>query len=585
MYTKAITTDSSNAKKFSLTQFQQSSKTIRLNSLPTTVSQVITEVQEKVTEESGYLEYLKGKEEEVQTLLRFIKAANYNVDLAVNNLKTCWGLRKKYKPEQLRATDVFLLKSSWVKKGVGVFGGFDKEMRPSVIIFPALHDNKSDSRKQFHTGKKEKRGTTWRGKVPEVPKGEIKTLFWVIESLISKMPTGVDQFVVIFDFTGAGFSRNWDNAMVEFLKLLYICYPQRVGHIVVINTNVMWDVAYRYLKSCGSGVPKSLKPKLTLVRGNKTWRIRLFSLFSRSQLPVEYGGVLTGILSSQQREILSISGRISQPNGPTPRSLVSSALKSSNDLFGDVKTGKIYQPIKKSKDENFNDRGSTPVLELSKHDQNAKEKEVEKEEKGKDKDKQEEKESEHKSGFTEKKKGYKRKEYDKKSCKEVETKKLETGRRSNSASLSRTKSKEKDKLKTKKEKEKEKEKEEREKDQKPGFTERNKPYKSMTTKLSRKKPILTKAQTKRSKSVMPTERVKMRSTTLSNKLADSPSMIIDSRDREKYPWEVDYSELTFLDELVYGEDCGTFVMEWRNGQSLLCTLAWISCCCQEVESC
>lgn len=101
--------------------------------------------------------------------------------------------------------------SSWVAKGSGCFGGFDKEGRPSVFAFPALHKT-ADTDEQvrsttLHTTKCTTVVLTHSLTHTSQVKLDRKTLCYLIESLVAKMGAGVVSATVVVDFTGTSLQK------------------------------------------------------------------------------------------------------------------------------------------------------------------------------------------------------------------------------------------------------------------------------------------------------------------------------------------------------------------------------------------
>ncbi|KAL6053226.1 guanylate cyclase [Balamuthia mandrillaris] len=229
-----------------------------------------------------------SQEEQISTLYRFLKAKSWIVPKAKKALLEHWTWRAEERPDLI--TEEELQGHVWFKNGLGTFGGFDKENRPSIIFFPALH-------------------MPFFG--PEDVELNTKTVRWILETLTRRLPAGVSKWTVIVDFTGStlqivreGELKVWKENAEQIRRH----YPERLGQIIVLNPNFLQVIISKLIHRKNH----LSEGKVTVLRGRKTYVEKLYKFFDPEQLPLQYGGCLD-CLTKNQIKLLVQAGRAASP--------------------------------------------------------------------------------------------------------------------------------------------------------------------------------------------------------------------------------------------------------------------------------
>ncbi|KAL6044793.1 Protein kinase domain-containing protein [Balamuthia mandrillaris] len=229
-----------------------------------------------------------SQEEQISTLYRFLKAKSWIVPKAKKALLEHWTWRAEERPDLITEEEV--QGHVWFKNGLGTFGGFDKENRPSIIFFPALH-------------------MPFFG--PEDVELNTKTVRWILETLTRRLPAGVSKWTVIVDFTGStlqivreGELKVWKENAEQIRRH----YPERLGQIIVLNPNFLQVIISKLIHRKNH----LSEGKVTVLRGRKTYVEKLYKFFDPEQLPLQYGGCLD-CLTKNQIKLLVQAGRAATP--------------------------------------------------------------------------------------------------------------------------------------------------------------------------------------------------------------------------------------------------------------------------------
>ncbi|KAJ3247610.1 hypothetical protein HDU78_003723 [Chytriomyces hyalinus] len=211
-----------------------------------------------------------------ECLLLFLKAAKFDLDVAVSRLAATMQWRRDFRPTEIDPAVV----GPHCKFGDQFLTGFDKHGRPIMYTRP----------KHGYLHNKD-------------PEGSIRYSLLLIEKAIKIMPKGVTKLTVITDFEGSTMFNGFASAIyLKFLNILATHYPERLGVAICIRPT--WYLSFLYGVIAPFMDPIT-KKKLVFIKDASQsaskppamdndevggWRDSIFEFVDVDQLRGEYGG-------------------------------------------------------------------------------------------------------------------------------------------------------------------------------------------------------------------------------------------------------------------------------------------------------
>ncbi|EFC49514.1 hypothetical protein NAEGRDRAFT_78034 [Naegleria gruberi] len=197
------------------------------------------------------------------SLLRFLRARDYDLNKAEKLMNSCLEWRRTFKPDEITAKELEDESSS----GKLFQRGFDKNNRPIIYMFPA-RENSTDYEKN------------------------IKLLVYTMERAVDAMPEGVEQMTWIIDFNGYT-TRNAPPFSVakQTLSILNECYPERLGACFMVDTPFIFNIFWRAISPFINPVTKN---KIHFVNGKESEKAKIFGKhIDLAQIDTTWGGTST----------------------------------------------------------------------------------------------------------------------------------------------------------------------------------------------------------------------------------------------------------------------------------------------------
>ncbi|KAF5197694.1 Phosphatidylinositol transfer protein [Thalictrum thalictroides] len=145
--------------------------------------------------------------------------------------------------------------------------GFDKKGRPLVVVLHGKHVS-----------------TSGKENLDELK----RFLVYSLDKICARMSNGQEQFSIIGDYNGWGYSNCDLNGTPTMLKILQEYYPETLGQVYLINQpyifRTIWKIVSPFVRS-------NTKKKMVFV-DSKEITSRLLQDIDEDQLPEIYGGKL-----------------------------------------------------------------------------------------------------------------------------------------------------------------------------------------------------------------------------------------------------------------------------------------------------
>ncbi|GFQ06694.1 random slug protein 5 [Phtheirospermum japonicum] len=194
------------------------------------------------------------------SILRYLRARNWNVKKAVKMLKASLKWRLEYKPEEIRWDDVAveaetgkIYRSSYK----------DKYGRSVLVMRPRCQNSKSI-------------------------KGQIKYLVYCMENAILNLPQDQEQMVWLIDFHGFNMSHISIKVTRETAHVLQEHYPERLGVAILYDApkifEPFWMVAKPFLE------PKTANKVKFAYSGDPNSKKIMDDLFDMALVESAFGG-------------------------------------------------------------------------------------------------------------------------------------------------------------------------------------------------------------------------------------------------------------------------------------------------------
>ncbi|GMI77232.1 hypothetical protein like AT1G22180 [Hibiscus trionum] len=154
------------------------------------------------------------------TIVRYLRARNWNVKKATKMLKETLKWRAEYKPEEIRWEEVAheaetgkIYRSNYV----------DKHGRTVLVMRPSCQNSKST-------------------------KGQIRHLVYCMENAVLNLPADQEQMVWLIDFNGFNLSHISLKVTRETSHVLQERYPERLGVAILYNPPKFFEPFWKVVK-------------------------------------------------------------------------------------------------------------------------------------------------------------------------------------------------------------------------------------------------------------------------------------------------------------------------------------------------
>eukprot|EP01080_Neovahlkampfia_damariscottae_P001901 gene1901-1041_t len=145
----------------------------------------------------------------ITTLIRYLRARDFNLDLSETLLRDTLKWREEFKPHEITASEM----ETEAKMGKIYIPGFDKYGRPIVVMRPSRETGASSYDVQ------------------------LKYLVYMLERACNLMSEGVHQLIWLIDFSDFSTSGAPPiSQCIETLKILANHFPERLAHCFFMDT-------------------------------------------------------------------------------------------------------------------------------------------------------------------------------------------------------------------------------------------------------------------------------------------------------------------------------------------------------------
>ncbi|KAG2687475.1 hypothetical protein I3760_09G052700 [Carya illinoinensis] len=194
------------------------------------------------------------------SILRFLRARNWNTKKACKMLKQTLKWRLEYKPEKIQWEDI----AHEAETGKAYMANyFDKFGRPVLIMRPGYQNTNSTS-------------------------GQIRYLVYCMEHAIKNLNLDQEQMVWLVDFQGWNTSRISMKVTRETAHILQDHYPERLGLAILYNPPKIFESFWTLVKPFIE--PKTFK-KVKFVYPNHPESQKIMEeLFDMDKLESKFGG-------------------------------------------------------------------------------------------------------------------------------------------------------------------------------------------------------------------------------------------------------------------------------------------------------
>ncbi|KAF9619757.1 hypothetical protein IFM89_009099 [Coptis chinensis] len=208
-----------------------------------------------------------SKEVDDMTLRRFLHARDLDNEKASSMFLKYLKWRREFVPNGTISESEI---SNDLAHKIFFLQGVDKYGHPIGVVFPGKH---------FPNGK--------------VGADQFKrTVVYFLDKLCLRMPRGQEQFTVIADLQGWGYSNCDIRAYIGAISILQDCYPERLGKLLLVNVPYIFMQAWKLICPI---IDKNTSKKIAFVEKKKMTSILLQDI-DKSQLPQVYGGHLQLVL-------------------------------------------------------------------------------------------------------------------------------------------------------------------------------------------------------------------------------------------------------------------------------------------------
>ncbi|XP_051130864.1 uncharacterized protein LOC127251273 isoform X2 [Andrographis paniculata] len=227
------------------------------NSLSSEVHQAkIKEVRKLIGTQSGKLDLFCSDE----TILRYLRARNWNVKKASKMLKATVKWRLEFKPEEIVWDDV----AKEAETGKIYRSKYkDKYGRPVLVMRPRCQNSKST-------------------------RGQIKHLVYCMENAIADLPEGEEQMVWLVDFRGFSMSNISAKATRETANILQDHYPERLCLAILYDPPKIFEPFWKIVKPFLD--PKTANKVRFVYSGDSSTSKFMEDMFNMEMVESAFGG-------------------------------------------------------------------------------------------------------------------------------------------------------------------------------------------------------------------------------------------------------------------------------------------------------
>ncbi|XP_004508888.1 uncharacterized protein [Cicer arietinum] len=219
------------ASTFSVrTKFVVRSSNLQLQMQPNHSRKLVLEVKEKLEKEHHSLPIGRNGRDDEDMILWFLKDRKFSVDEAISKLTKAIKWRQDFEVSKLTEESV----KDVAQTGKAYVHDFlDINDRPVLVVVAAKHFPKAQD-----------------------PADDERLCVFLIEKALSKLPTGKEQILGIFDLRGFG-TENADLKYLTFLfDVFYYYYPKRLSQVLFVDSpfvfKPIWQLIKPLLKSYAS---------------------------------------------------------------------------------------------------------------------------------------------------------------------------------------------------------------------------------------------------------------------------------------------------------------------------------------------
>ncbi|KAJ1563769.1 hypothetical protein HK405_000836, partial [Cladochytrium tenue] len=144
---------------------------------------------------------------DTRCILRYLRAAKWDVPGATARLRATLQWRREYRPTEISADEV----EPEALTGKEFLSGFDRQGRPLFFMVPARENTRAHDR-------------------------QLRFVVYNMERACALMPPGVEQVALVVDYENVSvMSSPPPSVAAKFLDILGSHYPERLGLAVVVN--------------------------------------------------------------------------------------------------------------------------------------------------------------------------------------------------------------------------------------------------------------------------------------------------------------------------------------------------------------
>ncbi|XP_045792111.1 CRAL-TRIO domain-containing protein C589.09, mitochondrial-like [Trifolium pratense] len=186
------------------------------------ILQLVLEVKEKLENEYHSLPVGRNGRDDEDMILWFLKDRKFDVEEAASKLSKAIKWRQDFEVSNLTEESVKVI----AQTGKAYIHDFlDINDRPVLVVVAAKHFPKAQD-----------------------PADDERLCVFLIEKALSKLPTGKEEILGIFDLRGFG-AENADFKYLTFLfEVFYYYYPKRLSQVLFVDAPFMFKQFWRLVK-------------------------------------------------------------------------------------------------------------------------------------------------------------------------------------------------------------------------------------------------------------------------------------------------------------------------------------------------
>ncbi|KAI9152971.1 hypothetical protein LWI28_003824 [Acer negundo] len=203
-----------------------------------------------------------SKEVDDLTLRRFLRARDLNAEKGSTMFLKYLKWRRSFVPNgSISLSEI----PNEIAQNKMFLQGFDKKGQPIAVSFAARHfQNKRN------------------------PEEHKRFSVYLLDKLCEKMGAGQEQFVLIWDLQGWGYSNSDLRTHLGTLSIMQDYYPNRIGKLFFVHVPYLFMTGW---KTVSLFLDSNIKKKIVFV-DDKKLKSTLLEDIEESQLPEIYGGQL-----------------------------------------------------------------------------------------------------------------------------------------------------------------------------------------------------------------------------------------------------------------------------------------------------